>query len=50
MYSSKFLNYLLNKYKVNKILNNSVNEKIIYEIIFDALDLSIHFINEKFCK
>ena len=46
MYSSKFLNYLLNKYKVNKILNNSVNEKIIYEIIFDALDLSIHFINE----
>ena len=45
MSCNKFLKYLLNKYKLNKIIN-SANEKIIYEIIFDALDLNIHFIND----
>ena len=42
---NKFITYLLNKYKLNKILNN-VNETIIYDIIFDALEINIEFIND----
>lgn len=45
MSCNKFLKYLLNKYKLNKIINTN-NEKIIYEIIFDALDININFIND----
>tara|TARA_B100000902_G_scaffold395506_1_gene454232 strand:- start:2327 stop:3679 length:1353 start_codon:yes stop_codon:yes gene_type:complete len=45
MYYNKFLEYLLLKYKLNKILDCN-NEKLIYEIIFDALDINIQFVND----
>ena len=45
MSCNHFLQYLLNKYKLDKILN-STNETIIYDIIFDALDINIQFIND----
>ena len=45
MYCNKFIEHLLYKYKLNKFLNTN-NEKFIYEIIFDALDINIQFIND----
>tara|TARA_B100000989_G_scaffold154397_1_gene115162 strand:+ start:221 stop:1549 length:1329 start_codon:yes stop_codon:yes gene_type:complete len=42
---NKYIIYLLSRYRLDKIININ-NEKLIYEVIFDALDIGIQHIND----
>ena len=42
---NKYIIYLLSRYRLDTIININ-NEKLIYEVIFDALDIGIQHIND----